>query len=146
MIHVDDHEVQQLIRDIMARGDDMSVPMRKISRIMHDAVRENQACEGRPRWPALSPRTIEQRIKKGYWPGTMLKRSGLLAMTYTRRAEPFRAIVGSNWPTARIHELGGKAGRGHKVTIPARPVLTLRQSDVGEIRLVLMQWWIKGGQ
>lgn len=28
---------------------------------------------------------------------------------------------------AAIHQFGGKAGRGHQVTIPARPYLTVRQ-------------------
>ena len=146
MIHVDDHEVQQLIRDIMARGDDMTPVMRKITRIMHNAVEENFAREGRPRWPALAQSTIAEREKRspGRWPGKMLKRSGLLAQSYTRRAEPFRAIVGRNWPTARIHGLGGQAGLGHRTTIPARPVLTMPQSAVGEIRLALMVWWVKG--
>jgi phage virion morphogenesis protein len=146
MIRVDDHEVQQLIRQLIERGDDMTPVMRTISRIMMGAVRENQEREGRPtKWPALSTVTIVEREKKGYWPGKMLKRSGLLAQSYTRRAEKFRAIVGSNWPTARIHELGGEAGRGHKVHIPARPVLNhIPQSAVGEIRLALMTFLLKG--
>ena len=144
MIRVDDHEVQQLIHQLIERGDDMTPVMRTISRIMMGAVRENEEREGRPKWPALSPVTIVEREKKGYWPGKMLKRSGLLAQSYTRSAERFRAIVGSNWPTARIHELGGEAGRGHKVHIPARPVLNIPQSAVGEIRLALVTFLLKG--
>lgn len=35
--------------------------------------------------------------------------------------------VGSNMVYAAIHQLGGKAGRGHKLTLPARPYLP----DVG---------------
>jgi phage virion morphogenesis protein len=143
-IHVNDAEVQQLIRDIMARGDDMTPVMRTIARIMATSVDENFAREGSPKWPALATSTIVDREKKGYWPGKMLQRSGLLKQSYTRRVEPFRAIVGSNWPTARIHELGGAAGRGHKVHIPARPVLNIPQSAVGEIRLALMDFMIKG--
>jgi phage virion morphogenesis protein len=144
MIRVEDHEVRQLIVQLIERGDDMTPAMRRIARIMHDAVEENFERQGRPRWPALAASTIAQREKKGYWPGKMLQRSGLLKKSYTRRAERFRALVGSNWPSARIHELGGQAGRGHKVRIPARPVLTLPASAIGEIRLALMEWWVKG--
>lgn len=42
-------------------------------------------------------------------------------------------MVGSNVAYARIHQLGGKAGRGRKVTIPARPYLGVSQEDSDEI-------------
>ena len=34
-----------------------------------------------------------------------------------------KVMVGSNLPYARIHQLGGKTGKGHKVDMPARPYL-----------------------
>ena len=41
--------------------------------------------------------------------------------------------LGSNFKYARIHQMGGKAGRGHKVTIPARPYLGISKDDWEEI-------------
>ena len=40
-----------------------------------------------------------------------------------------KVMVGSNLPYARIHQLGGKTGKGHKVDMPARPYL-----GVSEVR------------
>lgn len=39
------------------------------------------------------------------------------------------ASVGAHMIYAAIHQTGGKAGRGHKVTIPARPYLGLSDAD-----------------
>lgn len=36
-------------------------------------------------------------------------------------------------PYAAIHQLGGKAGRGHKVTIPVRPYLALDRGTEMEL-------------
>lgn len=46
-------------------------------------------------------------------------------------------MVGSNVAYARIHQLGGKAGRGHKVTIPPRPYLGVSTADVEEVKGIL---------
>ena len=50
------------------------------------------------------------------------------------------AGLGSNLRYARIHQLGGLTGRGHKAKIPARPYLGLTKEermyaleDIGEI-------------
>jgi len=46
-------------------------------------------------------------------------------------------IVGSDLKYAAIHQFGGKAGRGHKVTIPARPFLGLSTGDEREVLAIL---------
>lgn len=43
------------------------------------------------------------------------------------------AVVGTNEPYAAIHQFGGKAGRGRKTTIPARPFLKLTPEDESDI-------------
>lgn len=45
------------------------------------------------------------------------------------RVDGNRLVLGSNLAYARIHQLGGKAGRGRKVSIPARPYLGLSAAD-----------------
>lgn len=42
--------------------------------------------------------------------------------------------VGSKVVYARIHQMGGKTGRGHAVTMPARPYLGVSKEDRQEIR------------
>lgn len=44
---------------------------------------------------------------------------------------------GSNLEYARIHQKGGKAGRGHKTTIPARPYIGVNDEDNEEIKAIL---------
>ena len=56
-----------------------------------------------------------------------------LAGSITRHYDATSAVVGSNLPYARIQQLGGKAGRGHKSEIPARPFLKLTEEDEEKI-------------
>ena len=59
----------------------------------------------------------------------LLKRSCLLQQTVTTHHKTSRfARIDSNKKYAAIHHLGGKAGRGRKVTIPARPYLPINGS------------------
>jgi phage virion morphogenesis protein len=130
---INDAEVFQLIKQLQARGDDMSPVMKTISVLMNKSVEENFEREGRPRWPALKPATITARAKKGKWPGKMLQVSGLTAASWTRSSNRTQAIVGSNYKIAKYHELG-------TVRMPARPVRTLTARDIGEIRYALLQF------
>jgi len=143
-IRIDDKEVLRLLDQLIERGDDLAPVMRQVSGIMHDAVEENFEKEGRPRWPALAESTIIQREKKGYWPGKILQRTGTLASSYHRSYSKFRAVVGTNLKYARIQELGGEAGRGHKVTIKSRPVLVLPGSSLDEIKQKIADYIQKG--
>jgi len=58
---------------------------------------------------------------------------GLLLGSITARIAGEGVEVGSNKVYARIHQLGGAAGRGHKVKIPARPYLGITDADKSEI-------------
>ena len=49
-------------------------------------------------------------------------------------ATPEKVMVGSNLPYARIHQLGGKTGKGHKVDMPARPYLGVSAEDMEDVR------------
>jgi hypothetical protein len=44
-----------------------------------------------------------------------------------------RAVVGTNVVYAAIHQMGGQAGRGGRVKIPARPFLMVQDEDWREI-------------
>lgn len=49
-------------------------------------------------------------------------------------------MVGSNKVYAAIHQLGGKAGRGQKVSIPARPYLGLNNDNSDEIIKIIEEF------
>lgn len=48
-----------------------------------------------------------------------------------------KVMVGSNVVYARIHQMGGKAGKGHKLAIPARPYLGVSKDDAEEVKAIL---------
>lgn len=133
-ITIDDRDFRGDLNRLTARLKDMSPVMRGVAGIMMNAVEENFEQEGRPKWPSLAPSTIKQRQKAGH-EGKMLQISaGGLKSSISRKHDENSATVGTNKIYARIHQLGGKAGRGKKVTIPARPYLKLTDGDLNDVR------------
>lgn len=64
----------------------------------------------------------------------LIGESGRLSREILYRAYNDSVEVGSALPYAAIHNFGGQAGRGKKVTIPARPYLGLSADDQVMIR------------
>jgi phage virion morphogenesis protein len=132
-IKIDSEQLQKELKKLLQLARDRRPLMKNIAGMMHNAVEENFAQEGRPKWIPLSPKTIAARQKKGYWPGQILQQTGRLAASITQYADNDQAVVGTNAVYAAIHQFGGKAGRGKKVNIPARPYLQLTDEDMEEI-------------
>ena len=108
--------------DHLAAGIADATPlMRSIAAEFESQTEANFEAEGRPAWLGLKPSTIAQRTKHGTWPGRIMQISGQLAASYTSAFDQDSAIIGSNKVYAAIQNLGGKAGRGHKAILPARP-------------------------
>jgi phage virion morphogenesis protein len=79
------------------------------------------------KWQKLAAKTIAARKKKGHWPGKMLQISaGGLAASVKPFSSVEEAGIGVSKVYAAIQQLGGKAGRGKKTTIPARPYLPMK--------------------
>lgn len=57
--------------------------------------------------------------------GKPLRDTGRLLGSMTQKADREGVTVGTGVKYAAIHQFGGKAGRGRKVTIPARPFFPL---------------------
>ncbi len=127
-IRIDSAKLVAALRRLIASGRDLTPAMRRAAGIMHDAVEENFEQEGRPKWKSLAASTLRQRAKEGST-GKILQRRGNLARSITRHADADSAMVGTNLVYAAIHQLGGQAGRGRKVKIPARPYLELTRDD-----------------
>jgi len=120
----------QALRTFFVKASDTSKLMKNIGEIALTSVQENFELGGRPKWPALAAATIK---RKGH--DKPLIQVGTLK-NISRKVTPNSVIVGVQ-PAAKdyaaIHQFGGKAGRGRKVNIPARPYMILQQEDLTEI-------------
>ena len=63
-----------------------------------------------------------------------LSDTGRLQRSIDYAATSDKVMVGTNVVYGRIHQLGGKTGKGHKVDMPARPYLGVSEEDMKEIR------------
>ena len=133
-IKVEDKEIQQLLKKLISKTENLRPLMKNIAGIMLDSVEENFEKEGRPKkWQELSEVTIKQRKKKGYYPCTILTMRGELAASITSKYDDNSAIVGTNKAYAAIQQFGGNAGKNKIVKIPARPFLMLGEKEKVEI-------------
>ncbi|MBI4651032.1 phage virion morphogenesis protein [Candidatus Desantisbacteria bacterium] len=140
-IIIDNTAVIKLLTTLSGRLNDMSPIMRKTAGVMHDAVEENFAQEGRPeKWAPLAKSTIAARERKGYWPGKIMQRTGAMISALFTKYSSNAAIAGfppSIKQATRMHwGYPGGTGRGHAET-PARPVLVLPPETIEDIRDML---------
>lgn len=96
--------------------------MRRIAGTMEAGVLQNFEVGGRPPWQGLK-----------YRDGNPLVDTENLMNSITSEYDNDQAMVGTNEPYAAIHQFGGKAGRGRKVDIPARPFLLLTPEEEEDI-------------
>ena len=133
-LNVDNKEVTEALLNLAKRGENLRPLMKSIAGIFASSTEENFKNEGRPdKWTDLAEVTKKNREKINKWPGQILTVEGQLASSVTTQYDDDSAVIGSNKEYARIHQLGGDAGRGKKVKIPARPYLLLNDDDFDEI-------------
>lgn len=77
--------------------------MAQIAGVMHDAVEENFAQQGRPKWLGLKPPVSKRRVG-----GMILQDSGQLAASIEPGSDTSSAWVGTNKVYAAIHQFGGQ--------------------------------------
>lgn len=135
-------ENRQFLRRMKAliRGTADASPLMKVwGEIAVASVIENFEKGGRPtRWQKLSPVTVQM---KGH-ARPLIGRTGNLRRITVKPGQT-NVIIGSNPATkdyAAIQQFGGKAGRGRKVTIPARPFLVLQEEDKVEMAKAARQY------
>ena len=133
-LNVDNKAVTEALLELAKRGENLRPLMKAIAGIFASSTEENFKNEGRPdKWTDLSDVTKKSREKINKWPGQILTVEGQLVSSVTTQYDDDSAVIGSNKDYARIHQLGGDAGRGKKVKIPARPYLHLTDDDFDEI-------------
>lgn len=125
MIEIEINNAQEvaIVLEQLAQATTHRTPlMRSIAGTMESAVLQNFDVGGRPKWLGLK-----------YRQGTPLVDTENLMGSITSDYTNDTAVVGTNEPYAAIHQFGGKAGRGRKVDIPARPFLALTAQDEADI-------------
>lgn len=126
-ITLNDSQVRQALKQLQHAGDDLTPAMRKIAGALALITDDNFEAEGQPRWKPLANATVANRTKAAKGKSEdgfrILQESGQLASSVTTDYGSSHAAIGSNLEYARIQQLGGMAGRGQKVEIPARPYL-----------------------
>jgi len=139
-LHLDDAGFRALLA--RARSLDLTGAMKQVGEVLLNRVAESFRSESSPegrKWKPLKASTIAERLRLGYGPGPILRREGWLAEHFSYRASRDRVLVGTAVPYAAIHQFGGRAGRGHRAVIPARPFLGVAPEDWDEIREILLR-------
>jgi len=142
-IKIDASKFEGRVNDLLDRVADMADVLPDIGEELlqstDERFRQEEAPDGTP-WAPLSPVTLAQ--KKRDTPN-ILKEEGLrggLRGSINYQVRGNQLSLGSPMPYARIHQLGGKAGRNRKVTIPSRPYLGVSEDDEAEIRDIVADY------
>jgi phage virion morphogenesis protein len=148
-IAVNSEPVISRLKKIAAGAGDLSAPLSVIGEIVLSSVEKNFEAEGRyesagswrgggTRWKDLAESTKAARAKQGKWPGKKLQMSqGGLATSINKSVTKDAVTVGTNKAYGAIHQFGGQAGRGRRVTIPARPFLVVQDEDIEDMVEIL---------
>jgi phage virion morphogenesis protein len=136
-------QIADELQVIAARCGNLLPAMQIIGQTVLASVQKNFLAGGRPNgWQALSPVTLA--MKKG---GSILitkgMGGGLLGSIHASPAAD-HVLVGTDKVYAAIHQFGGQAGRGQKVTIPARPFLMVQDEDWPEMKDQLSDYILMG--
>lgn len=75
--------------------------------------------------------------------GKILIDTGRLRRSITYDAKRYSVRIGTGLVYGAIHQFGGKAGRGRRVTIPARPYLVVQEEDRRYIDEVIVDYLMK---
>lgn len=164
-IELDDAAVRQALAALQAKAANLRPVMNDLGLGLVTATQrrfERQHDPAGKAWTPLSAATILQRLggkRKAYTrKGALRKRMerkpaglkillarGHLRDSITHRAGPDFVEVGTNLVYARIHQLGGEAGRGLRTIIPARPFLGIDADDGGAILATLRAYLAASG-
>ncbi len=142
-LEIRDRIIRTLLEGFEERTRDLSEPMNAIGVYIVKRSRERFEKSG-PGWPPLSQRTLVRRRKGS---GKPLLDTGRLRASIgnVNRGGIFeideRSVrVGTNVIYAAIHNFGGRAGRGHRVEIPARPFLYVEDKDIDVFKEIILKY------
>jgi len=153
-VKIDDKGLKRIMQQLQGKTNTKPL-MRQMAGIMMDAVEENFAQEGRPHWKPLAVATLfagkksaivgksgkyRKSFERELRGRKILQVTGSLAGSVSSYSDDKSAVVGvppgvkKGVGRAAALQLGtDRAGRNHKVKIPARPYLKLEQDNMDEM-------------
>lgn len=150
---IHDRELRSLLAAFADRSEEPGPFLKSAGEEMLDRIGERFRGEHGPdgeSWARHSQATIRKRLKKyGNAPLTILRMRGHLAGNITYQVNGAVLAIGTDSPVAHyaaIHQFGGQAGRGHKVTIPARPYLGWGEEDMAIIEEEAAGYFLGGAE
>jgi len=167
----DDRDFSRRIDRAIAAGREQRPALEAIGELGLSSIHKNFVHQGRPRaWKPLSAATLYARIggmgafkasarRRREYSAAGLKKpaarrmagmkiligSGRLLRSIKWRIVSHLVEIGTNLVYSRILHKGGKAGRGHAVTIPPREYVMWQDEDVHEIRRILVEHFFGRG-
>jgi len=143
------------MKELLNKAINLKPLLNNIAQIMLESVRKNFDEEGRvDKWAALKRSTIKQRERKGYWPGKILQRSGILKRSIQAFTDETAAIVSTNIKYAGIHNYGGtikqatrsslktkKQIKERTIKIPKREFMKLTEKDSEKIKIAITKYF-----
>lgn len=121
----------QRVLNLAARQTSDTAPLMRLIRAqLLSQTQQNFRAQGRPKWPELAASTIKNYERLGISTNGLLRRSNSLYNSIQTHSDTNSASISAGGGNqsgayAAIHQFGGKAGRGRKVKIPARPYLPI---------------------
>ena len=133
-VDLDDAAARRALTRLAGRAIDLEPAMDEIGAMLVASTLERFERGEDPDGNAWAPsiRALEQG-------GQTLVDTSQLRGSITHEAARDSVTVGTNVIYAAIHQLGGKAGRGKKVTIPERAFLGINDDDAAEIGDILAE-------
>ncbi|MCP4112825.1 MAG: hypothetical protein GY749_46085 [Desulfobacteraceae bacterium] len=129
---VNTDEVQKMLNALSERMEDMSPVMADVSDIVYHSTTDNFLAGGRPRWDRLRPGTIQSREKDGYWPGSILARTGDLKNSVLPFFGKDYAGAGTTKKSAKTHQFGAKKGAYGRFSVSQQVREHIRHSRSGK--------------
>lgn len=120
------------LRRLLLAGTNMQRPLAEIGAALLTSTQRRFEDEAGPDGAAW-----EKSARAQADGGATLRDTARLYQSLTYMVHPRSVEVGTNTLYAAIHQLGGDAGRGHSVHLPARPYLGLDTEDEREIQAIV---------
>jgi phage virion morphogenesis protein len=102
--------------------------------------RKNTAPDG-SRWQDLSMATLLRKKKKGLGhQGTLMERGNLYRLLKATHPTEDSVEISSPMAYMLVHQMGGRAGKDHRTTIPARPFIGVSREEEDALRDFVADW------
>lgn len=147
LFELDDADVQAMIQRMDGAVGDLTAPMKAFGEHMVTETGKRFDREEDPwgeKWEPLSEEYQDEKQQRRGGVDKILQRDKHLLMSIVPDPGKTGITIGSNMVYAAIHQLGGMAGRNHKVKIPRREYLGFNDDDVAEFKETVKDWIVLG--